>query len=436
MRISGVKLFIIGTIRFTYIGSFTATNVKVILVDQQNEALNFKSNSFLIILTLGVLTAISSISIDLYLPAFGMMADYFKVPLGKMEFTVTLFIGGMAIGQLFTGPISDVWGRQLPLRIALVIYILSSIASMFTDSFHIFLTLRFIQGLAGSTTQVVSRALVSDLYSGKNAARTFTVLQILMGVCPILSPLIGGFISGISSWQYLFLIMAAISGVGMLACLIIFPWDIKIKKLKEYSLTTILKGYGRCIAHPGFVNFALVRAVSNSTAFLLITNSPQVFMQIYGMNKSQYGLIFSGLAAAVIVAGILNTQVLKHFSILLIIKAAVIFQITIGLALMVALKFTAPFPSLIILMFLFISMLGFILPNSTALYFRVFESDGGTSSAVLGSVSYLSAFLITTLLSLSNQHTISSMAGSMLCWFCLPLFDLQSWLDQAYTKII
>lgn len=132
--------------------------------------MNNTKYAFLITLTLGILTAIGSISIDIYLPAFGVMAAYFKVPIVKIETTVTLFLFGMSFGQLFIGPLSDIWGRRIPLRIGLVVYVLCSICCILTQSFSLFLILRFVQGLAGSACQVISRALVGDLYQDKNAA--------------------------------------------------------------------------------------------------------------------------------------------------------------------------------------------------------------------------------------------------------------------------
>ena len=132
--------------------------------------MNKYKSPFLITLTLGVLTAIGSISIDIYLPAFEVMALYFSVPIVQIEKTVTLFLLGMATGQLFIGPVSDVWGRRLPLKLGLITYILCSIGCLLTNSFEVFLALRFIQGLSGSACQVVSRALVNDIYTGKEAS--------------------------------------------------------------------------------------------------------------------------------------------------------------------------------------------------------------------------------------------------------------------------
>lgn len=370
----------------------------------------------LITLTLGILTAIGSISIDMYLPAFSVMSSYFKVPMVRMETTVTLFLFGMSFGQLFIGPLSDVWGRKLPLKIGLSVYILCSVACMLTSSFTLLLALRFIQGLAGSACQVISRALVNDLYKGNRAAHVFTLLQILMGVSPILAPMVGGLLSDASTWKYLFLIMAILSGMGLLGCLTVLPDGKPGTAIKQLNFKGIRNAYSQCIKSPSFVNYALVRAVSNSAAFAMITGSPFVFTQIYAVSQKQFGFIFSMLAVGIIVTGIINTRLLKHFEVKVITKYALIFQLITGAGMILVIYFNGPFYLLLIFAFLFLSMLGPILPNTTALYLATLPAFSGSASALIGSLSYLSAFLITSVLSLLHNNTAYPMVFTM--WTC------------------
>lgn len=370
----------------------------------------------LITLTLGILTAIGSISIDMYLPAFSVMSSYFKVPMVRMETTVTLFLFGMSFGQLFIGPLSDVWGRKLPLKIGLSVYILCSVACMLTSSFTLLLALRFVQGLAGSACQVISRALVNDLYKGNRAAHVFTLLQILMGVSPILAPMVGGLLSDESTWKYLFLIMAILSGMGLLGCLTVLPDGKPGTAIKKLNFKGIRNAYSQCIKNPSFVNYALVRAVSNSAAFAMITGSPFVFTQIYAVSQKQFGFIFSMLAVGIIFTGIINTRLLKHFEVKIITKYALIFQLITGAGMILVIYFNGPFYLLLNFAFLFLSMLGPILPNTTALYLATLPAFSGSASALIGSLSYLSAFLITSVLSLLHNNTAYPMVFTM--WTC------------------
>ena len=375
--------------------------------------MNNSRKTLLITLTLGILTAIGSISIDMYLPAFPVMATYFGVPIVRIESTVTLFLFGMAFGQLFIGPLSDVWGRKLPLRTGMIIYVICSICCMLTHSFLIFLILRFIQGLAGSACQVISRALVNDLYADKNAAHIFTILQILMGISPILAPMIGGTLAEASTWKYLFLLMAIVSGTGLLGCLTILPAGKAALQDKKINIRAISSAYVYCLKSPAFINYAMVRAICNSAAFSFVTASPFVLTQLYGLNRRQFSFVFSGTALGIICTGMINTLLLKHFEVRTIIRYAIIVQVITGLTGLLFLFIHAPLPFILADIFIFLSMLGFILPNATALYLSAVSAYSGAASALVGSMSYLSAFLITSLLSLLHNNTAYPMLGMM-----------------------
>lgn len=385
--------------------------------------------ALLITLTLGILTAIGSISIDIYLPAFEVMAHYFKVPLVRIETTVTVFLFGMAFGQLFIGPLSDIWGRRIPLRIGLTIYIFCSLCCILTSSFTLFLVVRFVQGLAGSACQVISRALVNDLYGDRKAAHVFTLLQIIMGISPILAPITGGMLADAETWKYLFLIMALISATGLMGCLTILPAGKAAQENKKLNLTAIRNAYIYCIKTTAFINYALLRAISNSAAFAFVTGSPFVLMQIYGLSKKQFGFVFSFFAVGIICTGILNTRLLTCYGAVRITRFAILVQVITGFVVMMMLYTGASLLSILIFTFVFVSMLGFILPNATALYLVAVSTYSGAGSALVGSMSYLSAFLITSLLSLLHNNTAYPMFIVM--WVCVIL----AFLCLMYRKI-
>jgi DHA1 family bicyclomycin/chloramphenicol resistance-like MFS transporter len=385
-------------------------------------------NALLVTLTLGILTAIGSISIDIYLPAFHVMAVYFNVPIVRIETTVTLFLFGMSFGQLIIGPLSDVWGRRWPLRIGLIVYVIASVCCVLTQSFTFFLVLRFVQGLAGSACQVISRALVNDLYQDKNAAHIFTVLQIIMGVCPILAPMAGGMLADASSWKFLFLIMAIVSGIGLLGCLTILPAGKLALTNKGLNFPLILTNYRHCIQHPAFVNYALVRSISNSAAFSFVTASPFVFTQLYALDKKQFGFVFSGLAVGIICVGILNTRLLRHYEVQKITGFAIGSQLVVGLVLLIVVYTNGALWAVLGLIFFFLSMLGLILPNTTALYISALPNHSGAASALIGALSYLSAFLITSLLSVLHNETAYPML--LMMWSCA----LVAFLCLSYNR--
>jgi DHA1 family bicyclomycin/chloramphenicol resistance-like MFS transporter len=396
--------------------------------------INTDRKALLTTLILGVLTAISSISIDIYLPAFNVMADYFNVPIVRMESSVTVFLFGMAFGQLFIGPLSDIWGRKIPLRVGLLLYVICSIGCMLTGSFLVFLGLRFLQGLAGSACQVISRALVSDLYADNSSARIFTILQIIMGISPIVAPIIGSSLAETSTWKLLFLIMAVVSAIGLLGCLTILPAGKAALKDRTINLRAIGSSYAYAIKSPAFLNYALVRAISNSAAFSFVTASPFVLTQLYKIDKQTFGYLFSFTAVGIIVAGMANTMLLKRFEVRRIIKFSILIQMASGVLALGNLIAGGPLYLLLAPLFIFLSMLGLVLPNATAMYLSAVVAASGSGSALVGAMSYLSAFLITGLLSLLHNNTAYPMLLMMLSCACVAYCCLQ-WKTSSSADI-
>ncbi|WP_448633402.1 MFS transporter [Pedobacter panaciterrae] len=219
--------------------------------------------------------------------------------------------------------------------------------------------------------------------------------------------------------------MAVVSGAGLIGCLTILPAGKPPAADKKFYLPVIFKNYIYCIKHPAFINYAIVRAISNSAAFSFITASPFIFTQIYGLSKKQFGFVFSGFAIGIIATGILNTRLLKHFEVQKITKLAMMCQLVTGLIMIIVLYFNGPFAVLLALIFIFLAMLGLILPNTTSLYIGAIPSFSGSASALVGAVSYLSAFLITSILSILYNGTAYPMILMMYCCAVVAYLCLQ-----------
>lgn len=240
-----------------------------------------------------------------------------------------------------------------------------------------------------------------------------------MGISPILAPMAGGILADASSWKFLFLIMAIVSGIGLLGCLTVLPAGKLPLANKQLNFPLISKTYVYCIRHPAFINYALVRSLSNSAAFSFVTASPFVFTQLYSLGKKQFGFVFSGLAVGIICIGLLNTRLLRFYEVQKITRFAISSQLITGLLLLAAVYFNGPLWVLLALVFAFLSMLGLILPNTTALYISALPAYSGAASALIGAISYLSAFLITSLLSVLHNNTAYPML--LMMWCCAIL---------------
>ncbi|HEY6838836.1 MAG TPA: MFS transporter, partial [Geobacteraceae bacterium] len=157
-----------------------------------------------LVLILGALTALSAMSIDMYLPAFPQMARDLGVPLGTVQLSISAFLFGSAAGQLFYGPLADRWGRRTPLLLGLALYVASAVGCACVHTGEGLLFWRVVMAVGGGAGMVISRAVVRDLYDTAEAARMFSLLMLVMGAAPILAPIAGGQLLLITGWRGIF----------------------------------------------------------------------------------------------------------------------------------------------------------------------------------------------------------------------------------------
>src|SRR5216110_3920380 len=168
-----------------------------------------------LIILLGALTALAPISIDMYLPALPTIGAMFGAEPGHVQLSLASFFLGLATGQAFYGPISDRFGRKRPLYAGLVLFALASAGCALATSIDMLIVLRFFQALGACSGQVIARAIVRDLFSARESARVFSLLLLVMGVSPILAPLVGGQIIGWFEWRVVFWVITVLALIGI-----------------------------------------------------------------------------------------------------------------------------------------------------------------------------------------------------------------------------
>lgn len=173
--------------------------------------MTLKRNSKLfLVLFLGTLSAFGPFVTDLYLPALPTMTSFFNASTSTIQLTLTGSMVGLALGQLLIGPISDKYGRKNPLIISLVIYLVSTLAIIIFPNVYAMITLRFIQGVSSAGAVVISRAISTDLYQGRELATFFALLMAVNGLAPILSPILGSLLLQLTDWRGIFVTLAVI----------------------------------------------------------------------------------------------------------------------------------------------------------------------------------------------------------------------------------
>src|SRR5690606_34597560 len=187
------------------------------------------NQSFLIVL-LGLLAALSTLTIAMYIPGFHQMANDFQVKESQIAFTLTSYFIGITIVQLVYGPIIDRFVRKIPLLISLILYVFTSILCAVASSLDMMIAVRFLQALGASAGMVSAVAIIMDVFEPQHRAKAFSLVMTVLGVAPIISPSLGSFFVAAYSWESVFY---ALTGYGVLFYFLYFSFYLKLFYLSQ-----------------------------------------------------------------------------------------------------------------------------------------------------------------------------------------------------------
>lgn len=346
------------------------------------------------LIILGALTAIGPLSIDLYLPAFPMLERELQATPGAIESTLAGFFIGMACGQLFWGPISDRYGRIPPLYAGLAIFALASLGCALAESSTTLLFWRFLQALGGSAGMVITRAMVRDRCATRDAARAFSLLILVMGLAPILAPLLGGWVSSVFGWRAIFYLLTAFALACLLAIRIGLSESHDTRHEPPLDLGGIVRSYSGLISNRPFLGYSLSGGLAMAGLFAYITGSPFVLIQLGNIPAAHFGWIFGINALGFVAASQLNAWALKKHEPSRLLRRALWFPALSGIVLAtVAGSGTFSLPLLLLGLFVYVASLGFIVPNSTANALATHGQQAGAASALMGALQFSLATL-------------------------------------------
>ncbi len=373
-----------------------------------------KNNRFYLILILGLLTAIGPFSIDMYLPAFPDIAKNLNTTVSEVMLSLSSFFIGISVGQLIYGPMLERFGRKQPLYIGLLIYFIASIGCAMSTSVDGLIWFRLIQAMGGCAGMVASRAIVRDLFEGKETAKIFSTLMLVVAVSPIIAPTVGGYITHLFGWKSVFIALVVIALVILAGVYFLLPESRPPNKDFSLKAGAIARSYFSVLRHPQFYTYAFTGAIAASGLYAYISGSPSVFMEIYGVNEKQYGWIFAIIAVGIIGSSQLNNFALRKYQSEQIIKVASLSQsiIAISLAVLTYYQLLNVY-GMIVMIFLFLCCQGFIFPNSSALSLAPFGHNAGSASALMGSIQMGIGAGASALVSMLQNRTALPMTGVM-----------------------
>ena len=344
--------------------------------------------NFRTILILGALSAFAPLAIDFYLPAFPAMALAFGTDEKHVQMTLAAYFLGLSIGQLAYGPVADRFGRRIPLLTGVVLFTVASLACAYAPNLEWLIAARFVQALGGCAGMVISRAVVSDKCDAVGSAKVFSQLMLVMGLAPILAPMLGGLLVNTTGWQSIFLVLCGFSALAGLAVAIGLPESLPAH-IPRQPLSGALRQYGRLLADSVFLGHALTGGIAIAGMFSYIAGSPFVFIDLYGVPAEHFGWLFGINAAGFILVAQVNARLLAKRGPAFLLTRAVWVYLAAGLTLLaVSALHTEHLWPLLIPLFICISSLGCILPNASACAMNGQGARAGSASAMLGCLQF------------------------------------------------
>lgn len=387
----------------------------------------------LLLVSLSLLSMISPFATDMYLPSFPRIADDLSTAPSGVQLTLTTFLVGVALGQLFFGPLSDRRGRKRPLVAGSLVCVVASFVAVYAPTIEVLLTARFFQGLGGAAGIVIARAIVADLFRGAEAASIFSVLAVLGGLAPIVAPVAGGLLAGPVGWRGVLGVLAGLTVVMSLVAVFVIRETAPARRGNAASPaaapSSLTAGaartphLGTVLRRPGFTAYALVKTFSFAVLMGYISASPFIYQDYVGVGELAGAALFALNSLAMIGANAVNARLVRTRGPAFMLRVGLVLLTTAVVALSLVVFLGAPPQALVPVFVLLVGSMGLIFGNSIGLAISHARDAAGTGSAVIGFGQFVAGAAVAPLVGLGERATpvpmtVLLVAATAATWVC------------------
>jgi DHA1 family bicyclomycin/chloramphenicol resistance-like MFS transporter len=370
-------------------------------------------------LLLGALSAFPAMTIDLYLPGMPQMAEDLHTSPGFLQLTVTLFVIGLALGQLVVGPVSDARGRRGLLLAGLAGYVVASVCCLVAPTALTLLVARVVQSLGAAAATVLSRAIVRDRFEGAAMTRFLATLLLVNGVATICGPLVGGQMIALAGWRSVFAFLAALGAVLLVVVAVALPETLEQRLRRPAGSRAVVAGLLHVGRDRDYLRLVLAGSFMFAAMFAYITASSFVLQDAYALSPTHFSLVFAVNAVGIVVAGQANSRLLgrsfrgRALSERALLTISLVVAATAGLGVLAATRGGLPLAFLLASLFVLVSMLGPVLANTTSLALAPHAASAGTAASLLGVLQHLVAGVTATAMSALAGQDVTDLPAAM-----------------------
>ena len=390
---------------------------------------NSTKDSFILVVYLGLLTAITPLATDMYLPSLPIMPGELNTSASSIQITIGIMTFGIALGQLFGGPISDTLGRKTPLVIGNLLCVISSIICAYAPSIEILLLGRFLQGLTGSVGVVIAKAIARDFASGQELTKLFALLMMVNGLAPVLAPLIGGQLLLLTTWRMIFVILAVFSFILLIGSFL-FRESLPKNQRVTGGVSTALANYVKLIKDKAFLGQTLIQFFAFGAFFSYISGSSFVYQNIFHLSAQEFSYLFGINSCGIILVSFISAKASNIITSRQLLSFS-LWQLTIGSTLfLTAMLLECPLIPVTIILFFTVCTVSLFGSASFSMAMTKYGKLAGSASAVLGFASMFSAGLVSPLVGIGGEHTGVPMGITMLVCAALSLLCLYGLVEK------
>ena len=373
-----------------------------------------------LLLALALLSATAPFATDMYLPTLPAVGAEFGAPDSVVQLTLSGFFVGMALGQLMVGPISDVIGRRRLLIVGAIVALVASAIAALSPSIAIFVAARFLQGLGGGACVVLARAMVPDLLSGREAAKTYSLLMAILAIAPAVAPIVGGLLAEPIGWRGIYWVLTGLHAVQLLVVLKIVPETGGQSPggqgaTGQRFLARVLSNYAAVLKSPRFWGFLTAMAFAFASMFCYIAASSFVFQQEFGLSPRGYAAVFALNAVGMCVGSFVNSRCIDKLGTKKVMLGGLCLALLGNVLLLIAVLSGAGLVWIILALLLCISPNGVIMGNSTAMATGLMRTRAGSVTAIMGFGQSVLAAVVGPLMGLGGNTAVVMSLGMSAC---------------------
>ena len=377
-------------------------------------SISTRSDRFLLILTLGALTALGPLAIDLYLPALPTIAKDMGEPLSQIQYSLSAYTIGFAVSQLLFGPLSDRFGRKKVMFPGIAAFIITNfMAALCADATQL-IVVRVLQAIAAGAIMVTIPAMIRDLFPKEQVAKTLSSILLVMTVAPLMAPLAGGQILKYFGWESLFICLGVAGSLSLLLALARIKETLPTEHRLEIPPAQLVANYLTVARNREALGCMLCHAFFFGGMFAFITGSPFVYIELFHVPAEQYGLLFGVNILAMAATNMLNMRLVGRFQLLTIVRTGSLLSATVAfIALFNAWSGLGGLAGIMLPVVIYIACLSLTGPNSNALSLSHFPKSAGTANALAGALRFTIGGVASAMVGVLHDGTAMPMAMVM-----------------------